>query len=427
MHTLETRLLANHAALLAQAVRLAVGVTVTAALALGMLSAQGCNTHGKSTSAHISQAKMKMEGIKAATEYKMAEQAFLSGSMPKALKHVDHSLSLNDGVAKSYVLRGRILAELGDVENAVVSLRKGQEIDPNNVDAHYFLGTIAERVERREEALAHYLAASELDKTNPQYAIASAEMMMEVGEIDRAESYLKAHTANYDHNAGVRQTLGHIAMMKNDPESAVKLFSEARLLAPDDQTVTEDLIRAQIATHKYAEAEYNLSRLLTGAANKDRRDLQHMRAKCLVLLDRPVEARQILIALTTDQAGSADIEAWSNLGQVAYLLRDYNRVKQCAARVTAIAPHRHEGYVLRALAQRKSGDLNGARKSAEMAISISRTSDNLVLLGMIQQDMNQHKAARLSFAEALRLDPGNTNAAPLLTASENKMANVPIE
>ena len=423
MHALETRTSTN---LLGQALRLAVGVTVTAALALGMLSAQGCNTHGKSTSEHISKAKMKMEGVKAATEYKMAEQAFLSGSMPKALKHINHSIALSDGVAKSYVLRGRILAELNDVEGAVSSLKKGQEIDPSNVDSHYFLGTIAERVERREEALAYYLAASELDKTNPQYAIAAAEMMMDLGEVDRAESFLTSHTANYDHNSGIRQTLGHIAMMKNDPASAVKLFSEARLLAPDDQTVTEDLIRAQIATRKYAEAEYNLARLLTGAANKDRRDLQHMRASCLVLLDRPVEARQILIALTSDQAGAADVDAWSNLGQVAYLLRDYNRVKQCAARVTSIAPHRHEGYILRALAQRKAGDLNGAVKSVQTALAISRTSDNLVLLGMIQQDMNQHKAARLSFAEALRLNPGDANAAPLLTASENKLANVPV-
>jgi tetratricopeptide (TPR) repeat protein len=425
MSTLENRTLADRARVLGQALRLTVGLTVTAALGLGMLTTPGCNTHGKYTSEKMSTAKIKMEGIKSATEYKMAEQAFLSGSMPKALKHIDHSISLNDGVAKSYVLRGRILAEMGDIEGAVASLQKGREIEPDNVDASYYMGTIAERIERREEALAHYLRASELDPTNPQYAIAAAEMMMDLGDIDRAEQYLTSHAASYDHNAGIRQTLGHIAMMKNDPATAVRLFSEARLLAPDDQNITEDLVRAQIATGKYAEAEYNLSRLLTGDQNKHRRDLQHMRASCLMLLDRPVEAREILIRLTTDPAGSADVEAWVALGQVAYVLRDYNRVKQCAARAIAIAPGRHEGYVLKALAQRKARDFVGAKKSIQTALSISRTSDNLVLLGMIQQDLKQHRAARLSFAEALRVNPNDPNAGPLLAAIESKLATVP--
>lgn len=418
----------NHrstARIVAQAVRIAVGVTVTAGLAWGFLNAQGCGqTIGKRNAEHVSVAKQKMEGIKAATEFKMAEQAFLAGDLPKALKHVDYSLSLNRDVARSHVLRGRVLAEMGNVEAANECLKLAQAIEPKNVDAEYYLGTIAERIERREEALEHYLKASELDTTNPQYAIASAEMMMELGQIEKAQTYLNSHAANFDHNAGIRQTLGHIAMMQNKPEEAATLFNEARLLQPEDQTITEDLIRAQIATKRYAEAEYNLNRTLLAKENKDRRDLKHMRATCLILLDRPVEAREILINLTTDQAGASDVDAWAELGQVAYMLRDYPRVKQCANRVTAIAPNRADGYVLKALSQRKTGDLAGARKSIQTAVNISRTSDNLVLLGMIQQDMNENEAARLSFAEALRVNPNDGNAGMLLGAAEGTVANV---
>ncbi|HYE61942.1 MAG TPA: tetratricopeptide repeat protein [Phycisphaerales bacterium] len=426
MHTVSNN--RSVARLVAQAVRIAVGVTVTAGLAWGFLNAQGCGgTHGNRTAEHYSTAKMKMEGIKAATEFKMAEQAFLAGDLRKALKHVDYSLSLNRDVARSHVLRGRILAEMGNIEGANECLALAKAIDPKNVDAEYYLGTIAERIERREKALEHYVAASELDTSNPQYAIAAAEMMIELGKVDEAQAYLNGHSANFDHNAGIRQTLGHVAMMQNKPEEAVTLFNEARLLQPDDQTITEDLIRAQIATKRYAEAEYNLNRLLLGKDNKDRRDLKHMRATCLVLLDRPVEAREILINLTLDQAGASDVEAWAELGQVAYMLRDYPRVKQCANRVTALAPSRPDGYVLKALSQRKSGDLAGAKKSIETAVKIDRTSDNLVLLGMIQQDLNQNEAARLSFAEALRVNPQDANAGMLLSASEGTFAGVQAE
>jgi len=411
--------------LVSQGLRIAVGITVAGGLAWGVLNATGCTgTHGKYTAEHQSTAKVKMEGIKAATEFKMAEQAFLAGDLPKALKHVDYSMSLNRDVARTHVLRGRVLAEMGNIESAIDCFKLAQGIEPKNVDAAYYQGTIAERIERREEALAHYMAASEIDSANPQYAIAAAEMMIELGKVDEAQTYLTSHGANFDHNAGIRQTLGHIAMMQNKPDVAATLFNEARLLQPDDQTITEDLIRAQIATEQYAEAEYNLNRLLMGKQNKDRRDLQHMRATCLVLLQRPVEAREILINLTTDQAGASDVDAWAELGQVAYLLRDYPRVKQCAARVTAIAPNRPDGFVLKALSQRRTGDLAGARKSIQTALSLNRTSDSLVILGMIQQDMADNNGARLSFAEALRINPKDTNASMLLGATEGTFAGV---
>jgi tetratricopeptide (TPR) repeat protein len=413
------------ARLLTQALRIVIGVTVTAGLAWGFLNAQGCTgTHGAYTAEKQSLAKMKMEGLKAATEYKMAEQAFLAGDLPKALKHVDYSLTLNRNVARSQVLRGRVLAEMGNIEDAVECLKLAQGIEPRNVDAAYYQGTIAERINRNDEALAHYLAASEIDPSNPQYAIAAAEMMIELGEVDRAQSYLTTHSASFDHNAGIRQTLGHIAMMQGKAAEAAVLFNEARLLQPDDQAIIEDLIRAQIATRQYAEAEYNLNRLLTGKDNQNRRDLRHMRATCLMLLDRPVESRELLIKLTSDQEGASDVEAWAQLGQIAYMLREYPRVKQCANRLTAIAPNRPEGYVLKALSQRKAGDLSGARRSIQTAIQIERTSDNLVILGMIQQDMADTDGARLTFAEALRLNPKDSNASILLGAAEGTVANV---
>ena len=57
-------------------------------------------------------------------------------------------------------------------------------------------------------------------------------------------------------------------------------------------------------------------------------------------LDRPVEAREILIKLTSDQAGSKDVEAWIELGNVSYVLRDQNRLRMSSQRVLSMAPAR---------------------------------------------------------------------------------------
>ncbi len=395
---------------LGQAIRTGAG------LALMAIVATGCMGQSKDNKAHATAAKIKMEGLKAASEFKMGEQAFLAGDLHKALKHTEISMSLNDKVAKTYVLFGRIKMEMGDVEGASDALAQAQKIDAKSVDAEYYEGILAERIDRRDEALGHYQAACELDGSNPQYAIAAAEMMIEAGEIEKAETFLLGRRNTFDHNAGIRQTIGHIEMMKGDTRQAAAIYSEAHLLAPDDQSITEDLIRAQIATEKYAEAEYNLSRLLTGKENKNRRDLLQMRAACQVRLDRPVEARQILMALTSGQEGAADVDAWINLGEISYQLHDINHLKQAANRVTAIAPERPEGYILRALLLRKTGDLEGARASAQTAISLKQSADSFVLLGMIDQDLSHNEDARKSYAAALRENPKDPNAGRLLNA-----------
>ena len=92
------------------------------------------------------------------------------------MKHTELSMSLNDKVAKTYVLYGRIKMEMGDVEGASEAFVQAQKVDPRSVDAEYYQGILAERIDRRDEALTHYQAACELDASNPQYAIAAAEI-----------------------------------------------------------------------------------------------------------------------------------------------------------------------------------------------------------------------------------------------------------
>ncbi len=416
MHTVPFR---SHPArareVLGQAARIGLGAALVTLLGWAAVAAPGCNSHGRYTAEHQSAAKVKMEGLKSATEYKMAEQSFLAGDLEKALKHADYSLALNAEVAKTHVLRGRIMLEMGNLEGAADCLKQAQVVDAKSVQAEYYQGILAERIERYEDALTHFQAAGTLDPSNPQYAIAAAEVMIELGRTAEAETFLSSNASNFDHNAGIRQALGQIAMMQNEPDKAAKLLGEAHLLAPDDQGITEDLIRAQVSTKRFAEAEFNISRLLLNKDNSDRRDLRHVQADCLMLLDRPVEARELLIGLTTDAAGSADVEAWAKLGQIAYLLRDFPRVKQCGSRVIALAPQRADGYVLRALSQRKAGDLAGAKKSIAAALERSRTSDSLVLQGMIQHELSENAGARASFAEAAKLNPTDHNAPALLS------------
>lgn len=378
-------------------------LSVAAAVALSMST--GCMGHGSHTGPQVSQAKEKMNAMKAATEWQTARQAFFGGDLNKALKHVNVSIGLNGDVAKSHVLKGRILMESSDLEGAAQSFERAEALEPDNVEAQYYQGTLYERLGQKDLARERYLKAAELDAANPQYAIAAAEMMIDLGKLEQAEGYLRSRRAAFQHNAGVRQTLGHIATMKGDHAAAATLFNEARLLAPDDLAILEDYARAQFENKEYAESEYALGKVLVKDENGTRRDLRLMRAECLMKLDRLVEARTVLADMTRQGAGASDAAVWVQFGQVSYKMKDFPRVKVAASRVIAIDPKRPEGYMLRALFAKATGDLALAESSLVESIQARPTSDAWLLLGVVQRDQNKSEASQRSFQEAGKLDP----------------------
>lgn len=382
----------------------------------------GCNafrTHGKYTQEHIAKSRERLDQMKSATQFDMAQQAFLAGDLDKSQKLVEASLAMSPNVSKSHVLRGRIMIEKGLIEQALDSLARAEAIDPASVDAHYYQAVAFERVLKREEALAHYVKAAELDPSNAQYAVAATEMLIDLDRTSEAEKYLGQQAARFENNAGVRQTLGHLALMRDDAKTAVVMFNEARLLAPDDADILEDLTRAQFQVGAYAEAEANASRLLRDEANAGRRDLMHLRARCLADLDRVVEARDVLVTLTTGLEGAGDTEAWIGLGNVAYILKDLARVRAAASRVIALAPDRPDGYMLKALWHRRMGDTDKALLEIERTLDRSAShASALTLKGIILADRGQYEDARVALGAALRSDPANADVATLLGSVE---------
>lgn len=380
-------------------------VVLGVAMAAGLACCGGCMGHGSHTAPQVSQAKEKMNAMKAATEWQTARQAFFGGDLAKALKHVNISIGLNGDVPKSHVLKGRILMESSDLEGAAQSFEKAEALDPSNVEAQYYQGALFERLAEKDKAMERYLKAAELDPANPQYAIAAAEMMIDQGKLDQAEDYLHSRRSVFQHNAGVRQTLGHIATMRGDHAAASALFNEARLLAPDDLAILEDYARAQFDNKEFAEAEYCISKVLAKDEKGARRDLRLMRAECLMKLDRLVDARAVLAEMTQQEAGASDAAVWIQFGQVSFKLKDYPRVKTSAARVIAIDPKRPEGYMLKALFAKATGDLAGAEAALIESNKARPTADAYLLLGVVQKDLNKSEASQRSFEEAARLDP----------------------
>lgn len=398
----------------------ALGLALSLVLAAGL---GGCSGHGQHTTKQISTAKEKVNVIKSATEWQMAHQSFLAGDFAKAQKAVDRSIALNPNVPKVHVLNGRIALETGDLEKAITAFQLAEAIDPQFVDALYYQGIVNERLERLDVAISFYQRAAEVDSANAQYALAAAEVMIQKGDLTGAEAYVKERQGMFPHNAGLIQTLGNIAMLQGNADAAVEQFSRARLLSPEDSSISIDLAQAQVAASRFAEAELVLARLLNDPALTERRDLRMLRARCLIQIDRLLDAREILIGLTKGQEGTNDPDSWLELGNVSYKLKDDRRTREAASRVIALAPTRSEGYALRALVSRRGNQFTQARRDIQRAIEITPSADFYVLQGMIEQDLGLHEAATASYRTALQINPESTEAATRLNAAQSRFTS----
>ncbi|MFG0245674.1 MAG: tetratricopeptide repeat protein [Phycisphaerales bacterium JB052] len=375
----------------------------------------GCSGQGNYTREGVSMAKERMSFLKSATEWELARQAFLAGDLEKALRKVDVSLEINDTVVKSHVLKGRILIEMGNIGNALESLQTAVTLDPGEPDAHYYLGIVYERISEPELAREHFEIACEYDDYNPSYAVAAAEMMIDLNRIDDAKGYLSSIPMSAN-NAGIRQTLGHIALIEGEPEAAVKLFEQARLLAPDDSGIAEDLLHAQIQAGAWREAERSVAVLLKKPENKDREDLRILHAKTLMNTGRPVEARSIYQSMVSRDEGRSDVDAWVGLANASYMVGDLRTVRKAASRIVSLSPDSHDGFMLYAMYHREQGDFKSALSSIETAISKQpKSADMFAFRAMILGDMGRSQDALESITYAAKLEPRNPQYARMLT------------
>ncbi|HZW05908.1 MAG TPA: tetratricopeptide repeat protein [Phycisphaerales bacterium] len=390
----------------------------------------GCNNggqHSKHTSEGIKLAQRKINALKSSVEWETAERQFLAGDLDKSLRTLERSINITPDVPKCYVLKGRILIEKGAYEAAEQCLLTAESLDSTNVDAQYYLGVIGERQSQFAKALSRYNTAMELDPTSPQYVIAASEMYIQLGQVEKGEELLREKATDFTSNAGIRHALGQLEMLRSQFDKASEYFNEARLLAPDDLHVLEDLTRSLIACRRYGEAEINLAVLLKAPANEKRSDLQVLRVRCLAAMDRLAEARTLMGTVITSGGHDSDVSAWILYGNICARLEDPVRLRTAVQRITTLAPDRPEGYALRAMLLRMSNQQSAAFQAINTAISLNPNDpEQWVIRGLIQAESGEFAQSQRSLRTALRLDAGNANATTLLNAVAS-LASQPLD
>lgn len=401
--------------------RTAAALTLTA---LAGLSA--CTAPGSYTKEFANSARARLDAFRAGIDLQTAENQFLAGELDKSQATVDNALKIAPESTAALLLRGRILLERGDLEGSRLVLTKAAELEPESIDAHYFLAVVSERLEQPELAYAHYIRAAELEPANPQHAVAAAETLMIQQRYDEARSVLASRLGSMTQSAAPRELLGQIELLTGNYDQAVVHFSAARLLAPRDQRILEQLARALMLGAQYDQAESVLHQLLVQDRAGNRRDLLWLQAQCLMATGRLQEAREVLTKLTTGQQGERDLGAWIMLGQASAHLRDMPRLRTAAARLITLAPALPDGYLLRAVAERMSGSPAAALATLEQApAAIAADPREPILRALVLEQLGRNADALAYLQQTIDREPGHGQARKLLAAITDRSQSAP--
>lgn len=160
-------------------------------------------------------------------------------------------------------------------------------IAPNSWEAEVFLGDVARQHGELVTAIAQYQKAADQQPGNPAPLLGLGTAYWELGEFERASSYLQQTLAlNPDANQATFE-LANIAVRRHADAEAIPLLKQYLAVQPDALAAHADLGRAYAHLGQYEQAALELSK---AAVSDDRGDIHYQLSIALRKLGRIEEA-----------------------------------------------------------------------------------------------------------------------------------------
>ena len=361
----------------------------------------------------VNTADARWKQLRSSQFMRMAQQQFDTGDLDQAEKTLLEAISVDAANPHLHILAGRLALERGQLERAYQRLDLARELDEKLSPAAYYQGIVLQRWKKFDLALQCYEQAYELEPDNVAYLLAVGEMLVALDRSGDAVARLKDKADYFAQNAGIRAAIAQLHAMRKEYERAAWWMRQASLLAPDDAKLREDLAMLQLSAGQTDEAIESLEGLCAAEMVHERRDLFVALAAAYQQAGRPGEARKAYLKLT--RANPRDADAWLALGELAWAGNDLGSALTAAQRVMAVAPKRHEGFLLAGMVWQKRGRHDDALRHFDRAARLApHVAEPAILRGITLEQAGRLDAAAEAYAEALRRQPDDPRARTLL-------------
>lgn len=311
--------------------------------------------------------------------------------------------------------------QAGEITKAELGYRQVLQFDPNHPHALHYLGLLAQRAGRHEQALSLLSRAIKINPTIATYYGNFGAVLLEQGNPEVAAAFFsKAIALNKDY-AEAHNGLGSALNALGKPGEAVPCFHRALSLKPDFAEVHRNLglasllrgqldeavarfRKAALLNPGYAEAYNGLGSALQAQGNLDEAVENFNKAvalkpdyaeahsnlgSALNALGRFEEAiARFTIAIGLKPEFAA---AHNNLGITLNLLNRFDEALACYARALTLNPQYAEAYNNRGVTLQAKGDLDAAEASFSEAIhlkpDLADAFSNLIYLRAFMHDV----------------------------------------
>ncbi len=380
-----------------------VASLIVAVSASGLLG--GCTGPTKRGKEARALANTKFNVVRSRVDYDQADQSFRAGNFLEAKRHLEAAIEKSGDQSEYWTLLGRIYLETGSLQDSLASFEESERLDQKNADAKYFLGILAERLERPKDAVEYYLAALDLSPSSSKMLVAAVDVLIGAGMFREAEDTLDLHGDAFGHDSAVLHLEGRVAMMNEHWSKAVTYLEKSVLLDEEDRWTLEDLARAQIGAGRTADGLVTIDRLMEMSDEGTRdRELLRLRGRCLVKGGRLREGRQAMLDLVN--LFPEDVQGWIDFGLVCIQVDDFKRVLRAGQRLVVLEPQRFEGYFLLGQVAQRKRDFESALKlfTRASAIAPERTEPRLAM-GMCHELRGELAAAYRIYASLAKDRP----------------------
>jgi tetratricopeptide (TPR) repeat protein len=297
----------------------------------------------------------------------------------------------------------------GDLKGAFDNFSKAVEIDQDNSQAWFLLGTVSLEQGQAENSESFFIKAMHLDRSNIDYALSLGKAYTIGAKYDSAERLYADISSRFSSDWQIKAAAGSLSMTLGRFEKAAKYYKQAAILSKDDPAVLESLGYCYIADGKWADAADIFAKLSDIADNEQYSEILTV---CQMNSGKYDKAKSRFDSVSDTQRDNPDF--WLSLGQAHLGLNSANAAIACAKRALILRPNWAEATALLASGEYINKDYQSA------LLNFNKIKDNAdigafayLMIGRCYDRLGQSSKAKLAYQTSLSINPNNSYAADL--------------
>lgn len=361
------------------------------------------------------QVHAQWNGARAGVLYGLAKQQVDSANLADARKSLDEAIKLQPDSVVIRLLSSRVRIELGQLDAGVEELNFVLKTDPNNAEAAYLMGVVMQRWEKSEDALKWYSQAAEKNSAEPAYILARAETLVALSQYREALGYLQDRVSYFETSAPIRDAIGQLMVSNGQYVQALPILRQAMILAQDDSLYAEHYALALYYAGDFREALALLEKLNSGKKEALRADLLLAQAQCLLSVDRPRDARDLLQDLAIKNPALSSV--WIALSHAHLACEDADRSELSISKALALDPANPQAHLMRGYIRLSQNRLDDALAAFTKAAALAPADPMpLTLQGYVLELKGDSAKAMDLYAQALKIRPKDVLASQLMAS-----------